>query len=246
MRLYQRVALVTGAGGHLGRGIALRLAEEGARVVVNDKDRAKAEETVGLVVDNGGTARCHAADVTRADEVDAMVDATAAAWGKVDILVNNAGMPRDALLGKMTEEDWDFVVDLCLKGSFLCAKAVAAGMIERKYGKIINISSLSYKGNIGQVNYASAKAGIVGMTRSLGLELARFGINVNCVAPGLIRTDITESFPEEVKTRLLQTIPMRRMGEIKDIANMVLFLASDEAGFITRQVIHVSGGAEGF
>jgi 3-oxoacyl-[acyl-carrier protein] reductase len=155
-------------------------------------------------------------------------------------------MPRDALLVNMSEGDWNFVVDLCLKGSFICAKAVAPYMIEKKYGKIVNISSMSYKGNIGQVNYASAKAGIVGLTYSLGLELARYNINVNCVAPGLISTQITSAFSKEIKERLLRTIPMRRMGEIRDIANMVLFLASDEAGFITRQTIHVSGGAEGF
>jgi 3-oxoacyl-[acyl-carrier protein] reductase len=246
MRIKDKVALVTGAGGHLGRGIALRLAEEGARIMVNDIIGARAEETVDLIFQSGGSALCHSADVTKSNQVYDMVQVMLSAWGKVDILVNNAGMPRDALLVKMNEEDWDFVVDLCLKGSFLCAKAVTPHMIDRKSGKIINISSMSYKGNIGQVNYASAKAGVVGMTRCLGLELARYGINVNCVAPGLINTEITASFPEDVKKRLLQTIPMRKMGEIRDIANIVLFLASDEAGFISRQVIHVSGGAEGF
>ena len=246
MRLKDKVALVTGAGGFLGRGIAMRLAEEGACVMVNDLNGPKAEETASLIAESGGTALAHTADVTSAVQVNAMVKLMLDTWGGVDILVNNAGMPRDALLGNMSEEDWDFVVDLCLKGSFLCARAVSAHMIDKKYGKIVNISSMSYKGNIGQVNYASAKAGIVGLTRSLGLELARFGINVNCVAPGLIRTDITTSFPEDVKTRLLKTIPMRKMGDIRDIANAVLFLVSDEAGFVSRQVIHVSGGAEGF
>jgi 3-oxoacyl-[acyl-carrier protein] reductase len=246
MRLEGKVAIITGAGGSLGRGMALRLAEEGAKITVNDKNLKTAEETVSLVRQQGGEAVAHGADVTSFPEVADMVDGCVGRWGKIDILVNNAGMPRDALLVKMTEEDWDLVVDLILKGSFICAKAVAPHMVERRYGKIINISSMSYKGNIGQLNYAAAKAGIVGMTHSLGLELARYNINVNCISPGLIKTPITTSFPDEVKDRLLRTIPLRRMGEPVDIANAVLFLASDESGFITRQTIHVSGGVEGF
>jgi 3-oxoacyl-[acyl-carrier protein] reductase len=246
MRLKDRVAVITGAGGALGRGMALHLAEEGAKVVVNDKNLRTAEETTKLIAERGGTAFAHGADVTNAAQVMEMVDSAIKQWEKIDILVNNAGVPKDALLVKMTEEDWDFVVDLCLKGSFICTRAVAPHMMERKYGKIINISSMSYKGNVGQLNYASAKAGLVGMTHSLGLELARYNINVNCIAPGLIRTSITEAFPDEVKERLLRTIPLRHMGEVVDIANAVLFLASEESRFITRQTIHVSGGVEGF
>lgn len=246
MRLRDRVAIITGAGGSLGRGMALRLAEEGARVIVNDKNLGAAQETVGLVTQRGGVALAHGADVTSFPQVADMVDTAIRIWEKIDILVNNAGFPRDALLVKMTEEDWDAVVDLVLKGSFICAKTVAPHMIERKYGKIINISSMSYKGNVGQLNYTSAKAGIVGMTHGLGLELARHNINVNCIAPGLIETPITSAFSSEIKERLIRTIPLRRMGEIIDIANAVLFLASDESRFITRQTIHVSGGTEGF
>ncbi len=246
MRLRDRVAIITGAGGSLGRGMALRLAEEGARVIVNDKNLGAAQETVGLVTQRGGVALAHGADVTSFPQVADMVDTAIRTWEKIDILVNNAGFPRDALLVKMTEEDWDAVVDLVLKGSFICAKTVAPHMIERKYGKIINISSMSYKGNVGQLNYTSAKAGIVGMTHGLGLELARHNINVNCIAPGLIETPITSAFSSEIKERLIRTIPLRRMGEIIDIANAVLFLASDESRFITRQTIHVSGGTEGF
>jgi NAD(P)-dependent dehydrogenase (short-subunit alcohol dehydrogenase family) len=246
MRLKDRVAIITGAGGSLGRGMALRLAEEGARVIVNDKNLGTAQETVGLVTQRGGVALAHGADVTSFHQVADMVDTAIRAWEKIDILVNNAGFPRDALLVKMTEEDWDAVVDLVLKGSFICAKTVAPHMIERKYGKIINISSMSYRGNVGQLNYTSAKAGIVGMTHGLGLELARHNINVNCIAPGLIETPITSAFSSEIKERLIRTIPLRRMGEIIDIANAVLFLASDESKFITRQTIHVSGGTEGF
>jgi NAD(P)-dependent dehydrogenase (short-subunit alcohol dehydrogenase family) len=246
MRLKGKAALITGAGGDLGRGMALRFIEEGARVMVNDKNLEKALETVNLVVQQGGTAVANTGDLTKADEVRGMVEQLIKEWGKIDILVNNAGDVRDALLTKMTEEDWDFVVDLNLKGSFLCARAVAPHMIEQGYGKIVNISSMAYKGNIGQTNYVSAKAGVVGLTQALGLELARYGINVNCVAPGLIDTPKARTLDEKTRERLVKITPMRRLGEIIDIANAVLFLASDESKYITRQTIHVSGGMEGF
>ena len=246
MKLEGRVAVITGAGGDLGRGMALRLAEEGARVMVNDKNLEKAQETVRLVVERRGQAMAHGADVTKATEVHEMIDHVIKEWKQLDILVNNAGDIRDALLQKMTDEDWDFVVDLSLKGSFICARAVAPPMIQRGYGKIVNISSMAYKGNMGQTNYVSAKAGIVGLTHALGLELARYGINVNCIAPGLIETPKSRTLDEKTRERLIQKTPMRRMGEIVDIANAVLFLVSDESKYITRQVIHVSGGMEGF
>lgn len=246
MRLKGKVALITGSGGDLGRGMALRLAEEGARVMVNDKNLEKASETVNLVVDQGGTAVANDGDLTKADEVHGMVEQLIKEWGKIDVLVNNAGDVRDALLTKLTEEDWDFVLDLNLKGSFLCARAVASHMIERRYGKIVNISSMAYKGNIGQTNYVSAKAGVIGLTQALGLELARYGINVNCIAPGLIDTPKAQTLDEKTRDRLVKITPMKRMGEIIDIANAVLFLVSDESKYITRQTIHVSGGMEGF
>jgi 3-oxoacyl-[acyl-carrier protein] reductase len=246
MRLQGRTAIITGAGGDLGRGMALRLAEEGTHVMVNDKNLEKAQETVRLVVERGGQAMAHGADVTKATEVQEMIDQVINQWKQLDILVNNAGDIRDALLQKMTDEDWDFVVDLSLKGSFICARAVAPLMIERRYGKIVNVSSLAYKGNIGQTNYVSAKAGVVGLTQALGLELARYGINVNCIAPGLIDTPKSRTLDEKTRERLVKMTPMRRMGEIIDIANAVLFLVSDESKYITRQVIHVSGGMEGF
>jgi len=246
MRLEGRVAVITGSGGWLGRGIALRLAEEGARVMVNDKNLKTASETAALIISSGKKAMAHEADVTRAEEVNKMIQQVVKQWGRVDILVNNAGEIRDALLTKMSEEDWDFVVDLSLKGSFLCARAVAPYMIEGGYGKIVNISSMSYKGNVGQCNYASAKAGVVGLTQALGLELARHGINVNCIAPGFIDTPKTRDLDDRVRERLIKITPLRRMGEIIDIANAVLFLVSDESKFITRQILHVSGGMEGF
>jgi 3-oxoacyl-[acyl-carrier protein] reductase len=246
MRLQGRTAIITGAGGDLGRGMALRLAEEGTRVMVNDKNLEKAQETVKLVLENGGQAMAQGADVTKAPEVQEMIDQVINQWKQLDILVNNAGDIRDALVQKMTDEDWDFVVDLSLKGSFICARGVAPLMIERRYGKIVNVSSLAYKGNIGQTNYVSAKAGVVGLTHALGLELARYGINVNCVAPGLIDTPKSRTLDEKTRERLVKMTPMRRMGEIIDIANAVLFLVSEESKYITRQVIHVSGGMEGF
>ncbi|MGA2107936.1 MAG: 3-oxoacyl-ACP reductase FabG [Syntrophorhabdales bacterium] len=246
MRLRDRVAIITGAGGGLGRGMALRFSEEGASVVVNDINRRGAEETARLVARQGGTATVHTADVTNLSEVENMVQITVESLGKVDILVNNAGDVRDALLGKMTEEQWDFVLDLNLKASFLCAKTVAPHMIERRYGKIINVASISYKGNVGQANYVSAKAGIVGLTHALGLELARHGINVNCIAPGLIHTPKTAALPDKIKARILRVVPLGRMGDVVDIANAALFLASEESKYITRQTIHVSGGFEGF
>jgi 3-oxoacyl-[acyl-carrier protein] reductase len=186
------------------------------------------------------------ADVTKTEEVNDMISRVIKEWGKVDILVNNAGDIRDALLVNMTDEEWDFVVDLSLKGSFLCARAVAPHMIEQGYGKIVNISSMAYTGNVGQANYTAAKAGLVGLTHALGLELARYGITVNCIAPGMIETPRTRSLDEKTVERIIQKTPMRRMGEIVDIANAVLFLVSDESKYITRQIIHVSGGMEGF
>jgi 3-oxoacyl-[acyl-carrier protein] reductase len=246
MKLKGKVAVVTGAGGWLGRGIAFRLSEEGAQVMVNDKNLKTALETVDLIISKGGEAKAHGADVTKTEEVHEMIQQVIKEWGQIDILVNNAGAIRDALLTKMTDEDWDFVVDLDLKGSFICARAVASQMMERGYGKIVNISSMSYKGNVGQSNYVSAKAGVVGLTQALGLELARYGINVNCIAPGFIDTPHTRTLDEKIRERLIKNIPLRRAGEVADIANAVLFLVSDESKYITRQVIHVSGGVEGF
>jgi len=246
MRLDGKVALITGAGGDLGRGMACRLAQAGARVVVNDINPDRVQETVELIAGLGGQAMPYCADLTRSEEVNAMVAQIIETWKQLDILVNNAGDIRDAMLIKMSDEDWDYVIDLNLKGAFLCARSAAPHMIARRYGKIVNISSLAYKGNIGQTNYVSAKAGIVGLTQALGLELARYGINVNCVAPGLIDTPKARRLDPQTLERLVNKTPMRRMGEIADVANAVLFLVSDQSAYISRQTIHVSGGMEGF
>ncbi len=246
MRLEDKTAVITGAGGHLGRGTGLRLAQEGAKVMINDINVEEALRTVEMIKERGGEALAHGADVTRTKEVADMIGQTLSQWGQIDILVNNAGDIRDALLVKMTDEEWDFVVDLNLKGSFLCARAAAPHMIARRYGKIVNTASMAYKGNVGQANYTSAKAGVVGLTLALGLELARYGINVNCVAPGIIDTPRTQTLDERTVNRLVKLTPLGHMGQVADIANAVLFLVSDESQFITRQVIHVAGGMEGF
>jgi len=238
-------ALVTGAGGGIGRGIALALAKAGASVLVNDIDREEAARTAYMVRQSGGKAEENFADITNAEQVGIMVSEAAERLGAIDILVNNAGIIQDSLIQKMCDEAWDDVLRLNLTGAFYCTRAVVPGMIARKHGRIINISSMSYRGNVGQVNYCASKAGIVGMTKALGLELAPKGITVNCIAPGLINTPKTQEFSEEVRERLLKRIPLRAIGEPQDVAAAVVFFASDEARYITRQVLHVSGGVEG-
>lgn len=246
MELNGKSAIVTGAGGDLGRGIALRLAQAGARILVNDKIEQAARATVDLVAQHGGDACLHCADVTRSSEVASLMGFCAGRCGGPHILVNNAGGIRDALVGNMTDENWDEVLELNLKAAFLCSRAALPYLRESGYGRIINISSMAYRGNIGQANYASAKAGLVGLTSSLGLELAREGITVNCVAPGLIETPKSRALDEKTRERLVRLTPMRRMGTIEDIAEAVLFFASGASGYVTRQVLHVSGGFEGF
>ncbi|WP_322041016.1 3-oxoacyl-ACP reductase FabG [Burkholderia diffusa] len=240
-----KVALVTGAGGPLGRGIALALATAGASVVVNDIDADEAAKTVELLRQAGARAEANSADITDSRQVDGMVADVQERLGGVDILVNNAGGIGDGLVQNVTDEAWEQVLKLNMTGTFNCTRAVVSRMIEKKHGRIVNISSMSYRGNIGQVNYCAAKAGVVGMTQALGLELATTGITVNCIAPGLIKTPKTETFPADMRDRILKRIPMRSMGEPEDIAAAVMFFASDEARYITRQVLHVSGGSEG-
>ena len=181
-------------------------------------------------------------DVSKKDSVQAMVDQTLQEFGRLDILVNNAGITRDALLHKMTEEQWDAVIAVNLKGVFLCSQAASRPMVEQQYGKIINISSRGMLGNIGQANYSASKAGVAGLTRTLALELARYNINVNAVAPGFIDTPMTQAIPDKVKEKFISSIPLRRIGQPRDIANVVAFLATEEASYVTGQVIFVCGG----
>ena len=247
MRVKDKVAVVTGAGRGLGEASAIRLAEEGGRVVVSDIDLASAQQTADRIKAMGREAIAVKTDVSQRKEAEELIETAVKTFGRIDILVNNAGITRDTSIRKMTEEDWDMVLNVNLKGAFNCAQFAAKYMIEQKYGRIINLSSRAYMGNPGQANYSSSKAGILGLTKSLAMELGRYNINVNAIAPGLIKTPgvITLSHYEKVAERAIQSPPLGRLGEPIDIANAILFLASDEAGYITGDVLHVTGGRYG-
>ncbi|GAA1690767.1 beta-ketoacyl-ACP reductase [Fodinicola feengrottensis] len=245
----QRVALVTGAARGIGAAVARRLASDGAALGVLDLEESTCASTVDAITSAGGKAIALGADVSNGEQITAAVDRLAKEFGSVDILVNNAGVTRDNLLFKMTEQDWDTVVAVHLKGAFLASKAVQKYMVERKYGKIVSMSSVSALGNRGQANYSAVKAGLQGFTRTLAIELGPFGINVNAVAPGFIATDMTDDTarrvgvtPEELQKQAASITPVRRVGQPEDIANTIAFLTSDESSFITGQIIYVDGG----
>ncbi|ERL04572.1 3-oxoacyl-[acyl-carrier-protein] reductase [Mitsuokella sp. oral taxon 131] len=244
MLLDGKAALVTGASRGIGRAVALRLAKEGAKVVVNYAGNAKAaEETKAAVEAAGSEAVCVRADVANADEVAALFDAAVKAFGTVDILVNNAGITRDGLLMRMKDEDFDAVLATNLRGVYLCTKAASKIMMKKRSGRIVNMTSVvGLMGNVGQTNYAAAKAGILGFSKSAAKELAARGITVNMVAPGFIETDMTAVLSDKVREQLVGAIPLGRMGEPEDVANAVLFLVSDAAAYITGQVVNVDGG----
>ncbi len=244
MLLDGKAALVTGASRGIGRAVALRLAKEGAKVVVNYAGNAKAaEETKAAVEAAGSEAVCVRADVANADEVAALFDAAVKAFGTVDILVNNAGITRDGLLMRMKDEDFDAVLATNLRGVYLCTKAASKIMMKKRSGRIVNMTSVvGLMGNVGQTNYAAAKAGILGFSKSAAKELAARGITVNMVAPGFIETDMTVVLSDKVREQLVGAIPLGRMGEPEDVANAVLFLVSDAAAYITGQVVNVDGG----
>jgi len=242
MRLKDRIAVVTGSGRGIGEAIAMKMAEEGAHVVVSDVMVDDAERVAEAIRGMGRRALVVKTDVSNKESVQAMVDRTLQEFGRLDILVNNAGITRDALLHKMTEEQWDAVIAVNLKGVFLCSQAASRPMVEQQYGKIINISSRGMLGNVGQANYSASKAGVAGLTRTLALELARYNINVNAVAPGFIDTPMTQAIPDKVKEKFISSIPLRRIGQPRDIANVVTFLATEEASYVTGQVIFVCGG----
>lgn len=239
-----KVAVVTGAGRGIGRAIALRLAAEGAAVIVNYNGSAKrAEETVNEITENGGRAEAIQCSVSDYESVAAMMDGIIKKYGSIDILVNNAGITKDNLLMKMSEEEFDAVIDTNLKGVFNCMKHVARQMIKQRGGRIINISSVSgVLGNAGQANYCAAKAGVIGLTKSFAREVASRGITVNAVAPGFIETEMTEVLSDAVKAGATEQIPMKHFGTTEDIAAAAAFLASGQAGYITGQVICVDGG----
>ena len=244
MNLTGKVALVTGAYRGIGQATAIELAKAGADVVVNFiGNEAVAQETVEKIEALGRKAIKIKANVGDADDVQAMVDEAIATFGHIDILVNNAGITRDGLLIRMKDSDWDEVLNINLKGVYLVTKAVAKLMVKQRAGRIINMTSVSgVTGNVGQANYAAAKAGVIGFTKTCAKELAARGITVNAVAPGFIETAMTDVLPEKIKEGIAATVPFGRMGQPEEIASVVTFLASDFASYITGQVLNVDGG----
>lgn len=244
MTLAGKTALVTGASRGIGKEIALELARNGANIVVNYAGNQQlAEQVVDEIRSFGRESIAIQADVANSEAVEQMVKETVNRFGSLDILVNNAGITRDQLLMRMKESDWDDVLNTNLKSVFLTTKAVSRQMMKQRKGRIINISSIvGVSGNAGQANYVAAKAGIIGLTKTAAKELASRNITVNAVAPGFITTDMTDKLPEDVKQELYKQIPLARLGEPKDIANVVTFLASEKSSYITGQTIHVNGG----
>lgn len=242
--LENRVAIVTGSSRGIGRAIALELAAQGARVVVNYQSSAPAaEEVVARIAEGGGQAIAVQADVSRAGEAERLTQAAMDAFGTVDILVANAGIARDTLFLRMSEEDWDAVLDTNLKGAFFCAKAVQRLLLKKRAGRIILIGSVvGMAGNVGQANYAAAKAGLIGFGRTLAKELGSRGITVNIVAPGFVQTDMTSKLSDDLIAKAQERIPLGRLGKPDDVAAIVGFLASDKAAYITGQVIGIDGG----
>jgi 3-oxoacyl-[acyl-carrier protein] reductase len=245
--LKDKVAIVTGSARGLGAATARRLAEEGAKVVITDVLVEQANATAQALRDDGLQAHCVIADITQAADVQRLVDETVAHFGGVHVLVNNAGFPRDKYLVKMSEEDWDLVITVMLKGAFLAARAVMPHFINQGWGRLINISSRAHLGNPTQANYSAAKAGLIGMAKALAQEQGRYGITANCVAPGFMETEMVKALPtyETIKERALQMQPVKRVGQPGDIADAVAFLASERAGFISGEVVHVTGGRYG-
>jgi 3-oxoacyl-[acyl-carrier protein] reductase len=244
MSLEGKNALVTGGSRGIGRAVSIRLAAMGAHVIINyvsNPDAAKATEKI--ITDAGGTAEILAFNVGMASEVQGAIKQLIKDKGSLDILVNNAGITRDGLMARMKEDDWDAVLDTNLKGSFICAKAAVRSMMKKKWGRIVNISSvIGFTGNAGQANYASAKAGMQGLTKSMAREFATRNINVNSVAPGYIETDMTRDLPEEIQEKIKAEIPLARLGNPDDVAAAVAYLVGEDGSYITGQTIHVNGG----
>ena len=243
MELTGKVALVTGAAQGIGKAIALLLARNGADLVVWDINLEKAEETAKEIEALGRRAIAMKVDVASLDHVERMVEAILEKLGQIDILVNNAGITRDKLILRMTEEDWDAVLNINLKGTFNCTKTVVRHMSKQRSGKIVSIASVvGEMGNAGQANYAASKAGVIGFTKTIAREFAGRGINVNAIAPGYIETPMTDVLSEKVKEELRRLIPMERLGKPEDVAEAVLFLVSEASSYITGQVLNVNGG----
>jgi len=239
-----KVAVVTGGGRGIGRAIVLALGKEGVKVLINYRGKKEsALETLEELKKLGGEGEIYQADVRVEEEVEKMFNFVIEKWGKLDILVNNAGITKDNLLIRMKSEEWDQVINTNLRGVFLCTRSALKIMLKQRSGRIINISSVvGLKGNIGQANYASAKAGIIGFTKAVAREVASRGITVNAIAPGFIKTEMTDVLSEEMKKKVLDEIPLGRFGDPEDVANAVKFLVSDEASYITGVVLNVDGG----
>jgi len=242
MRLKDKKAVVTGAARGIGKAISLKLAQEGADVIVADKNSEGVEQVASQIEKMGRKGYPLKVDVSKRQEVEKMIISAKEKMGSIDILVNNAGINRDAMLHKMTDENWHEVIAVNLTGVFFCIREAAKVMRDQGYGRIINISSASWMGNIGQANYSAAKAGVVGLSKTAARELARKGITVNVVCPGFIDTEMTRAVPEKIRTKIIEKIPMGEVGKPEDVANMVAFLASDEARYVTGAIIDVGGG----
>ncbi|NJD02723.1 MAG: 3-oxoacyl-[acyl-carrier-protein] reductase [Ruminiclostridium sp.] len=244
MQLKGKTAVVTGSGRGLGKAIALKLAQLGANIVLND---IAASDTIDVTAEEFKAAGYNVAvtkgDVRNSDDVKAMVSAAVETFGSLDILVNNAGVTKDKPMAMMSEEDWDLVLDINLKGAFFCTKLAAKQMIKQRSGRIVNIASVAGRyGNPGQANYSASKAGLIGLTKTTAKEFASRGVTCNAVAPGFIQSKMTDALPEEVRKKYLDYIPLGRFGTPDDVANVVAFLASDESGYVTGQVIDIDGG----
>ncbi len=238
-----KVAIITGSSRGIGRAIALHLASQGAIIVASARNVAALESLVDDIEGQGGKALAVPGDVGLSKDVHALFAAAMEAFGRVDILINNAGITRDGLLMRMKDEDWDAVLDTNLKGAFYCCRSAAKIMSKQRSGRIVNISSVvGEMGNAGQANYCASKAGLIGLTKSIARELARRNVTVNAIAPGFIITDMTDALSDQVKEGLQGQIPLARLGEAQDIAHAVAFLASEQAGYITGQVLGVNGG----
>ena len=244
MRFADRIAVVTGAAQGIGAAIAKRLYDEGAKyVALLDLNQQKLEEATLVIDPTGARAGAYACNVSKPESVQLVFSAIEQAHGRIDILVNNAGITRDAMLHKMTDEQWLSVIDINLNSMYYCCKAVHSGMRERKYGKIVNLASVSAFGNMGQTNYGASKGGVIGFTKCLAKEAARSGITVNCIAPSYINTDMLRAVPEAVMQKFLSAIPMERLGEPEELAAAAAFLCSDDSSFVTGECLVVSGGS---
>lgn len=242
MNVRDRIAIVTGSAGGIGKGIAARLAHHGARIVVVDISRDLAETAADEIRSQGGHATAIACDVTAAGQVTEMVAEVLASEKRIDILINNVGLVRDNYLTKMPEEDWDFVLSTNLKSYFLCTKAVAPTMMRQEYGRIVNVSSRAWLGNSGQANYSAAKGGVISLTRVTALELAKFNIVANCIAPGLVDTPLFRNLRNDVQEKLRRAQPSPKVGTPEEIAYAVHFFAAEEAWYMTGQTLYVCGG----